>query len=86
MLLVYGKLIAYAKIHLKCVAHRIKTSVSTRLDNAFLLALLYCDSRPDSVLLLEVALRNREHIRLSYVIIFEYLIYNRRCKLLVLAV
>ena len=86
MLLIHCKLIAYAEVHLECIAHGIKSAVTTCLNNALLLTLLDCHCSPDSVLLLEMALRNREYIRLTDIVILKYLIHNRRCKFLVLAV
>ena len=40
MLLVYGKLVADAEIHLDCVAYRVQAAVSCRLNRAALLVVL----------------------------------------------
>ena len=71
MLLVYGKLVTDAEIHLDRIAYRVQTTVSCRLNRVALLVVLDYQARCDAVLLLKMALRNLENVAQVDIMFFK---------------
>ena len=76
MFFVYGQFIAYIKILLQCIAHRVQTSVSVACHTSFLPAMIHCHFCQHTVFLPEMAFRNLEMRHMFHIMFFKNLIYQ----------